>query len=95
MKELKETHILYGIKTINVSFDILPKILYQLQYQHTKNYYDLMKEINDDYEFYEKYNKDEIEINILMLVIKKNVNIILEKRRKYIVLYSNTKYKKG
>ena len=94
LKELKETHILYGIKTINVSFDILPKILYQLQYQHTKNYYDLMKEINDDYEFYEKYNKDEIEINILMLVIKKNVNIILEKASKYIVLYSNTKYKK-
>lgn len=94
LNNLKDTHKLYGIKTIKVSFELLPKILYQLQYQHIKNYYDLMKEINDDYSFYEKYNNDDIEINVLMLINKNNINIILEKVNDYIVLYSNTKYKK-
>lgn len=85
---------LYGIKTINIPFDLLPKILYQIQYQHITNYYELMNEITKDYPFFEKYNKEDISVNILMLVNKSNMNLVLENEEEGIIIYSNTKYKK-
>lgn len=91
---LKETHILYGIKSLKVPFNSLHKILYQIQYQDLTNYYDLMKSITSDYPFYEKYKEDEIEIQICMLIQKKDSTIILTNNDFYLVLYSNTTYKK-
>ena len=92
---LKETHALYGIKTIKVSLDSVYKILYQIQYQEIINYYDLLKAIHNDYPFLEKFkSEDEIEINILLLVNRNNRNIILNQSDTFISLYSNTPYKK-
>lgn len=93
-KNLSYTHILYGIKTLKLDKNLIPKILYQIQYQHIINYYDLMKEIINDYPFYEKYKNDEIEINVLILVNKKDINVILDKDDDNIILFSNTKDKK-
>ena len=52
-----------------------------------------MKSITTDYPFYEEYKKDEIEIHVCMLIKKKDSKIILN-NDSYIVLYSNTTYKK-
>ena len=91
----KETHSLYGIKTLKVPFDYVHKILYQIQYQDITNYYDLLKAIHNDYPFLDKYNnEDEIEINILLLVNKKETNIILNNSDTFICLYSNIPTKK-
>jgi len=98
---LKDTHKIYGIKTMNISFQLLPKILYQIKYQHIDNYYDLMKNINEDYPFVEKYNKEYIEINILFLINRQsNVYIPVHSLDlnnddlQYISIYNRDNYQK-
>ena len=91
---LKKTHILYGIKTIDVKFDLLSKILYQVKYQHIDTYDKLLSQISEDYPFYDKYNLEHIEINILMIVDKKKEIIILQELKNSIVFYTNSNYQK-
>lgn len=94
LNNLKNSHKLYGIKNINIRFNVLHKILYQIKYFDIYNYYDLMKKINNDYLFYSEYDKEYIEINILMLINKKYDTFILEEKENSILLYSNNKYQK-
>ena len=94
VNNLKQTHIIYGIKTIDVKFDLLDKILYQVKYQNIDNYENLLSQISKDYPFYDKYNLEYIEINIVMLVDKKKDIIILPELKNSIVFYTNTNYQK-
>lgn len=91
---LKSSHILYGIKTVNVKFDILYKILYQIQYQNIYDYDKLMEEISKDYSFINNHESDNIEINILILVNRKDEKIVLEEVKDSILFFSHDSYRK-
>lgn len=94
IEHLKDTHILYGIKTLNIKFNILKNILYQIQYQYIKDYDILLKTIKKDYPFYEKFKLDYIEVNILILCNRKNNEIILNDLNDKIIYFTNDLYKK-
>ena len=66
VNNLKQTHIIYGIKTIDVKFDLLDKILYQVKYQNIDNYENLLSQISKDYPFYDKYNLDRLQLEQYM-----------------------------
>lgn len=89
ISHLKDSHHIYGIKNIHIKFDILHKVLYQVQYQDIYDYDKLINTIIKDYPFYSKYEDDVIEINILILIKKKNYEIILNELKDSIMYYTN------
>lgn len=94
VNNMKYTHILYGIKTKNIKFNLLLKILYQIKYQYVKSYDELVCTINKDYPFFEKYDNEYIEVNILLLISRKNDTFVLEEKNNCILFYSNNLYQK-
>lgn len=94
MKKFKTTHTLYGIKTIQVKFNILFKILYQIQYQHIYDYDELVKQICKDYLFCNNYESENIEINVLLLINRKDEKIVLENMEDSILFYAENSYTK-
>src|SRR6056300_982104 len=92
VKKMKTTHILYGIKTLQVKFDILFNILYQIQYQHIYDYDELVKQIHKDYLFCNDYESENIEINVLLLVNRKDEKIVLENMKDSILFYAENSY---
>jgi hypothetical protein len=74
-ENMKNDYSLYGIKHINVSSNIIIKIMYQLLFSrmiiHTKH--DLINFIEANNQFIHKYDKEFINITVLM-VCKKDLN---------------------
>lgn len=84
---LRGTHLLYGIKSIEIEKKVLINTLYQLKYQHIMNYDILVDTILRKYSFLEKFDDNElIEVQLLLLINKKNYDINEEvKKYDYIV----------
>lgn len=91
----KDEYILYGIKHIRVKSTMIIKIMYQLLFSRMiiKSVNDILKYLNDNYSYLANYDKEFIDITILIVRIK-DVNkkyprdIINEN---YIVYIPNTK----
>lgn len=73
---LRGTHLLYGIKSIEIEKKAFMNALYQLKYQMIDNYDFLIGSILKDYPFLKNINEDDfIDIQLLFLINKGNFDI--------------------
>ena len=81
---LRGTHLLYGLKHIELNKKSCINALYQLKYQHIKNYDILIELILEAYPFLDDKNEDDIiNIQLLFLVNKGEFNINETNKKKY------------
>lgn len=75
LKTFQEDYSLYGIKHINIPFSMVFKIMYQLLFPRMiiQNKYDLYNYIEANFNYLNKYDKEFIDITILV-VCKKNLD---------------------
>jgi len=96
LEHFKDDYSLYGIKYLRLDFKSIHKILYQLLFPRfiIKNIYDLMSYIETNYPYISKYDKEFIDVSILIVCkkdLKKKYPSEDIKTNDYVIYIPNTK----
>ena len=92
---LRGTHLLYGIKSIEIEKKAFINALYQLKYQHIKNYDFLIETILKNYSFLNEIENEDDLINVhLLFLVNRNNYDIDEKNQKYTYIVGQDLYDK-